>query len=439
MQTSTPSPLIQFSDVSKSYPIYEAPSHRLKELLTLNRISYHRDFWALREVSFEVRRGETFCIIGENGSGKSTLLQIVAGILQPTTGKAQTNGRVAALLELGSGFNPEFTGRDNVYLNAAILGLSTVEIDKRYAEIEAFAEIGDFINQPVKMYSSGMSVRLAFSVAIHVDPDVLLVDEALAVGDIYFRQRCMRKVHELRAKGVTILFVSHAIGDVKAIGDRTMWLHNGRIREIGDTELVVAKYLAHMVEKDSQFLDLARKDHTPGPATQAPELVTGIPNIDHRYGDERAEIIGIVVTNTGGRPLHLLEPGSKIVLRISARAKQPVLSPNVGFMLRNHLGVDFAGTNTLREGHQLAEMWPGDTVTVDFHITLPELYPASFSFSPAIADGNLTEYKMCDWIDNALTLQMGHGEGQIYGYLHLPCRVEVNSRLLAQPEAAHER
>ena len=434
--------VIQFGDVSKSYPIYAAPSDRLKELCTLNRVSYHRDFWALREVSFDIRRGETFCIIGENGSGKSTLLQIVAGILQPTTGTATTNGRVAALLELGSGFNPEFTGRENVYLNAAILGLSTAEIDNRYGDIESFAEIGDFINQPVKTYSSGMTVRLAFSVAIHVDPDVLLVDEALAVGDIYFRQRCLRKVHELRSRGVTILFVSHAIGDVKAIGDRTMWLDNGRIREIGETELVVAKYLAFMVAKDSQFLGLGRKELTgaqPVAATQPPEMVTGIPNIDHRYGDARAEIIGIQATDPNGRPVHLLEPGSKVVLRISARAKEPILNPNIGFMLRNHLGVDFAGTNTLREGHQLAEMWPGDTTTVDFHITLPELYPASFSFSPAIADGNLTAYTMCDWIDNALTLQMGHGEGQVYGYLHLPCRVEVNSRLHGKTEAAHER
>lgn len=442
MSTSTPTPVIQFRDVSKSYPIYDAPSDRLKELLTLNRATYHRDFWALRDISFEVQRGETFCIIGENGSGKSTMLQIVAGILQPTSGMARTNGRVAALLELGSGFNPEFTGRENVYLNAAILGLTTAEIDSRYSEIEAFAEIGEFINQPVKTYSSGMTVRLAFSVAIHVDPDVLLVDEALAVGDIYFRQRCMRKVHELRARGVTILFVSHAIGDVKAIGDRTMWLDNGQIRAIGETELVVSKYLAYMVEKDSQFLGLARKESNqvqPAAATQAPELVTSIPNIDHRYGDGRAEVIGIQAAGPDGRPLHLLEPGSRVVLRVSARAKEPILNPNIGFMMRNHLGVDFAGTNTLREGHQLPEMWPGDTTTVDFHLTLPELYPASFSFSPAIADGNLTEYTMCDWIDNALTLQMGHGEGQIYGYLHLPCRVEVNSRLQAPAEAANER
>jgi ABC-type polysaccharide/polyol phosphate transport system ATPase subunit len=432
--------VIDFQGVSKSYPIYETPGQRLKELATFNRVSFHRDFWALRDISFSVKRGETFCVIGENGSGKSTLLQIIAGILQPSSGKAAVEGRVSALLELGSGFNPEFSGKENVYLNAAILGLTTAQIDARYAEIEAFAEIGDFINQPVKTYSSGMAVRLAFSVAIHVDPDILLVDEALAVGDIYFRQRCMRKVHELRQKGVTILFVSHAIGDVKAVGDRTMWLDNGTIRAIGETENVVSQYLAYMVEKDSRFLELGpRAQEKPTAANVAPQVIESIPNIDHRYGDGRAEIVGIAVLDDNGRKLHLLEPGKPVVIRISARAKEAVMNPNIGFMMRNHLGVDFAGTNTLREGHQLAELWPGDTVTVDFHLTLPELYPASFSFSPAIADGNLAHYKMCDWIDNALTLQMGHGEGQIYGYLHIPCKVEVNSRLGPKEAVPHER
>ncbi|MRR37123.1 ABC transporter ATP-binding protein, partial [bacterium] len=225
--------LISFQGVSKSYPIYSSPSHRLKELVTFNRAKYHEDFWALRDISFEINKGETFCIVGENGSGKSTLLQIVAGILAPTSGKTQVSGRVSALLELGSGFNPEFTGRDNVYLNASILGFNSAQIDRIYDKIEAFAEIGEFIHQPVKTYSSGMVVRLAFAVAIHVDPEILIVDEALAVGDIYFRQRCLRKVHELRARGITVLFVSHSAGDVKAIGDRTLWLDGGRMRAIG--------------------------------------------------------------------------------------------------------------------------------------------------------------------------------------------------------------
>jgi ABC-type polysaccharide/polyol phosphate transport system ATPase subunit len=415
--------------------------NRLKELLTLNRFSYHEDFWALRDVGFEIGRGETFCVIGENGSGKSTLLQIIAGILSPTAGSVNVRGKVAALLELGAGFNPEFTGRDNVYLNAAILGLSRKEIDARYQAIEEFAEIGSFIGQPVKTYSSGMAVRLAFSVAIHVDPEILLVDEALAVGDIYFRQRCMRKVHELRSRGVTIVFVSHSMGDVKAIGDRTLWLDHGRIRELGPTDRVVARYLAAMSEKDAAYLTLKKPAARPAAdgTRLAPEVVTTVPNVDHRHGDARAEIIGIGVFDENGAPLQLLEPASRIVVRISTRAHQGLAQPNVGFILRNHLGIDFAGTNTLREGVELAPMRPGDVVTVDFHIDLPTLYPAHFSFSPAIADGTLLHYKMCDWIDNALTLQMGHTDGPVYGYFHLPCRVEVNSRLAqGKPPADRE-
>ena len=430
---------VNLQNVSKSYAIYNSPGDRLKEFATFGRCRFHRDFWAVRDLTFEIRRGETFCIIGENGSGKSTLLQMIAGILRPTAGEIAVNGRVSALLELGSGFNPEFTGRDNVYLNASILGLSNREIDQRYKEIEDFAEIGDFIDQPVKTYSSGMVVRLSFAVAIHVNPDLLLVDEALAVGDIYFRQRCMRKVHELRSRGITILFVSHAIGDVKAIGDRTLWLEGGKMKELGSTDMVVAKYLAAMVQKDSVYLTLAKRpaNHSLSARSRPPEVVEHIPNIDHRYGDKRAEVIGIAILDAFGRPLHLLEPGSSIVVRISVRAGAELSFPVVGFMLRNHLGIDFSGTNTAREGFDLPPMLPGDVATVDFHLGLPELYPGSFSFSPAIAEGTLESYKMCDWIENAITLQMGHGDGPMYGYMHLPCRVELNGRLLdpeRQPE-----
>lgn len=421
--------VVNFQKVSKSYSIYDSPSARLTELITFNSVKRHRDFWALRNIDLEIKRGETFCLIGENGSGKSTLLQIVAGILQPTSGTAEVRGRVAALLELGSGFNPEFTGRDNVFLNGAILGMSQKEMEALYDRIIEFAEIGDFVNQPVKTYSSGMVVRLAFAVAIHVSPEILLVDEALAVGDIYFRQRCLRKVHELRQQGVTIIFVSHSMGDVKAIGDRTLWLDKGEVREIGATDMVVAKYLAAMNDKDAQYVET----HIPGEdaASEIEDpltIVREIPNIDHRHGDARAHVIGIAILDEFGRKVHLLEPEMKLIIRISVEAHQTIALPNVGFMLRNHLGLDFAGTNTLREGHQLPPMKSGEIRTVDFHLTLPQLYPGAFSFSPAIADGTLESYRMCDWIDNAITLQMGHGEGQVYGYLHLPCRVEVNAR-----------
>ena len=354
--------------------------------------------------------------------GFCTLLRVRVGV----------HGRVSALLELGAGFNPEFSGRDNVYLNGSILGLTTRQIDQRYKDIAAFAEIGDFINQPVKTYSSGMVVRLAFAVAINVDPEILLVDEALAVGDIYFRQRCMRKVHELRQRGITILFVSHAVSDVKAIGDRVLWLDHGRMIDVGEPDRVVSKYLAAMTEKDSTYL-LLKSTTGPQPRrggpVQAPEIVETIPNIDHRFGDGRAQIMGIAVLDEQGRRPPILEPSTRILVRISVRATADVALPIVGFMLRNQLGMDFSGTNTAREGYELASLQAGDVTTVDFYLDLPELYPASFSFSPAIADGTLMGYQMCDWIDNAITLQMGRSEAQVYGYLHLPCRVEVNARI----------
>jgi lipopolysaccharide transport system ATP-binding protein len=422
-------PAIEFSRVSKSYSIYAAPGDRLKELAAFNRRSFHTDFWALRDVSFEVQRGETFCIVGENGSGKSTLLQVCAGILQPTAGTASVNGQVAALLELGAGFNPEFSGRDNVYLNGAILGLSTKEMDRRIAEIEAFAEIGEFINQPVKTYSSGMVVRLAFAVAIHLDPEILLVDEALAVGDIYFRQRCMRKVHELRAQGITILLVSHATGDVKALGDRALWLDHGRVMAYGRTDLVVSKYLAAMAVKDARYIALDAERHHERAVQSPPEVVDHIPNIDHRFGDRRAEILGIALYDTYSNKLTELRQSSTTIVRISIRAKANLDRPIVGFMFRNNLGVDFAGTNTARERHDLPPMAIGEICTVDFYLELPALYASTFSFSPAIADGTLENYSICDWIDNAIVLPMASGDAPIYGQFHFPCRVEVNSRI----------
>ncbi len=426
---------VSFRSVSKSYPIYSKPVDRLAELVTLNRIKRHDDYWALRDVDFEVEPGSVFCLVGENGSGKSTTLQLAAGIFPATTGEVEVNGRVSALLELGAGFNPEFSGRDNVFLAGTVQGLSNQEIRRRYSDIEQFAEIGDFINQPVKTYSSGMLVRLAFAVAINVDPEILLVDEALAVGDFYFRQRCMRKVHELRSRGVTIMFVSHATADVKAIGTDCLWLEKGRVVEKGKPDVVIRNYLARMNEKDLGYR-AARSDAgsvAGRDALLAPEIVETIPNVDHRHGNGDAEVIGIAALDEDGAVVPMLEPNRALVIRISVRAKQRLDQPNVGFMMRNHLGMDFAGTNTGREEVRLEPMQPGDIATVDFHIHLPELYPGHFSFSPAVANGDHFHYEMCDWVENALALEMAHEGKPVYGYLHLPCEIRVNSRLGSGP------
>jgi len=233
---------IKVENLSKCYQIYDKPQDRLFQMLTRGRKKYYREFWALKDVSFEVKKGETVGIIGRNGSGKSTLLQMICGTLNPSGGRIQTTGRVAALLELGSGFNPEFTGRENVYLNASVLGLSNEEIDARFDAMEEFAEIGDFIEQPVKTYSSGMMVRLAFAVAINIEPEILIIDEALSVGDELFQRKCFSRIEAIRAKGATILFVSHSGGQIVELCDRALLLDSGEKLAVGMPKHIVGCY-----------------------------------------------------------------------------------------------------------------------------------------------------------------------------------------------------
>ena len=422
---------VTIEKLSKSYPVYARPAERLKELLTFGRRRHHTDFWALRDVTLSIRRGTTFGLVGENGSGKSTLLQIVAGILQPTSGRVEVSGRVSALLELGSGFNPEFTGRENVFLNGSILGFSNREMERKFPQIAEFAEIGDFIDQPVKTYSSGMIVRLAFAVAIHMDPEILLVDEALAVGDVYYRHRCLRKIHELHARGITIIFVSHETATVKSLCDEAAWLAAGQVMEAGNPERVVSKYLAAMVMKDTSYVKAhpaAAADAAGGSTEALPEgeFVSTIPNIDFRYGSRRAEIVGIAILNSRGQRIEETPPGEPIVVRITVKANDAIERPIVGFMMRNHLGVDFAGINTAGEDVNLPSMRPQEIRTVDFLVQLPVLYPGNFSFCPAIAEGTLDTYEMCDWIDNAVALQIEKGR-PVYGFVQFPCTITVRA------------
>lgn len=246
---------IRVEGLSKVYQIYDRPSDRLKQIFSRERRKYYREFWAVNDVSFEINKGETVGIIGRNGSGKSTLLQMICGTLNPTAGSIKTNGRIAALLELGSGFNPEFTGRDNVYLNASILGLGKSEIDESFEEIIRFADIGDFLDQPVKAYSSGMLVRLAFAVAVHVRADILVVDEALSVGDAFFQAKCMSRIKTLMDSGVTVLFVSHDINAVKALCSRALWLNNGQLVQFDTVNLVSKAYAKEWIEYANARVD----------------------------------------------------------------------------------------------------------------------------------------------------------------------------------------
>jgi len=416
-------------NVSKNYRIYSKPSDRLKELF-FRKKKFHKDFWALKNVSLRVKQGSTFGVIGENGSGKSTLLQIIAGTLQPTQGTIALSGRVAALLELGAGFNSEFTGRENVFLNAAIMGLSPQETLEKLPEIERFAEIGSFIDQPVKTYSSGMYVRLAFAVSINVQPEILLVDESLSVGDIYFQQRCMRKIRQMKQQGKTIVFVSHDMAAVKNLCDSALWLEHGEIMQMGPPDDVVGQYLAAMT--------LRRDPYAAETLSGSPALVAGrsagleafdlvvcsIPNVDHRWGNRQAEILGIQLLDENGRLCEDIDHGGRLILRVSIKFNEAVTRPIVGFIMHNRLGEDIAGINTSAEGILLPPAVTSQIYTVDFRIQLPLLSPGNYFFSAAVANGTHEDYVICDWVENAIRLVLNQ-RCTVYGYMKLECQIEL--------------
>ncbi len=334
-------------NVSKVYRLYRRPVDRLLEILPFNSHA-PTEFWALRDVTFSVERGEVLSVIGANGSGKSTLLQIVSGILEPTRGRVVTKGRIAALLELGAGFNPEFTGRENVYLNGEILGIARREMERVFPEIEKFAEIGGFIDRPVKEYSSGMYVRLAFATAIHVDPEILIVDEALAVGDAIFANRCVKKFEDLKKRGVTVLFVSHDLGLVKRLSDRAALMVEGRVAAIGSPKEVVNRYVGMVLERDQPKREASKAGGT------------------FRHGDGASTIESVELIDGRGAAVRNVQPGEALTVRVRARAERELDEPVVGVLIRNRLGIDVYGTNTRIEGVDLGYVKAGETFEVGF-------------------------------------------------------------------------
>jgi ABC-type polysaccharide/polyol phosphate transport system ATPase subunit len=376
--------MVLVQNVSKLYRLYSRPSDRLRELLPGSQ-PRHQDFWALKDITFEVERGETLSLVGPNGCGKSTLLQIVAGILQPTTGRVVTRGRIAALLELGAGFNPEFSGRENVYLNGEILGLSRAEIDRAMPSIEAFAEIGDFIGRPVKEYSSGMYVRLAFSTAIHVDPEILIVDEALAVGDAVFANRCVRKFEELRERKVTVLFVSHDLGLVKQLSDRAILLLRGKIEAQGQPSDVINRYIGLVLEKQQS-------------ATEKGDRVRG----SFRHGDGTSEVVRVEILNARGELVTSVASGEPITVRVRSRFHKPVSDPMVGILVRTRIGMDVYGTNTRIEQMPLGDFEAGDELEVDFRLEC-WLTPQSYTLTVATQNADGTSH---DWLDDAIGFEV---------------------------------
>lgn len=421
--------VISAQGVSKCYPIYAHPRDRLKQFITpnLQRLvgltpsRYYHEFWALRDISFELYRGDTVGIIGRNGAGKSTLLQILCGTLEPTSGSYHTRGRVAALLELGSGFNPEFSGRDNVYLNAALLGLSREETEKRFDAIAAFADIGEFIDQPVKTYSSGMYVRLAFAVIAHVDADILVVDEALAVGDAVFTQKCMRFIRSFQERG-TLLFVSHDTNSVINLCRKALWIDDGQIRQSGDAKDVCDNYIEHTFRLLNNMPDVAppkqqEKPEESASATSAYRYadnamrasVSDNLNESNGWTTGQASITRVFFSLAGdaAEPLHLLKGGEHVRLVIEGQAHHALASPIIGFYLRDRLGQNLFGENTLAyTGQKPLPAAAGQTLRAEFDFTLPLLPNGIYSIVAAFADGDLTTHTQHHWLHDAVLLEV---------------------------------
>lgn len=430
---------IRVANLSKCYEIYNSPRDRLKQFILpmLMRVlgkapkKYFREFWALKDISFEIKKGETFGVIGKNGSGKSTLLQILCGTLTPTDGLVQINGRVAALLELGSGFSAEFTGRENIYMNAGILGLSKEEIDARFNDIVDFADIGEFLDQPVKTYSSGMYVRLAFSVIVHVDANILIVDEALSVGDMYFQAKCMMKMKKLIKSGVTVLFVSHDIPAVKLLCGRTAYLEHGKIITAGATENAVDSYYG-VGAKKGQPLHAPKGgakssigfggDHL-GDQQDFREMASF-----HRLQNGMAELLNVQLLDENGDKLEIIDFGQTINLKMVFKANVNLPSIGVAYHIRDRNGFDVIYSDTGIERCQVADLKTSEIITMDW------------KFKACLQEGNYTiavmlsiphalskeKIEVCDLVPMAANFQVVRGNSPpIYGVAYWDNQVKL--------------
>lgn len=420
---------IRVSGVSKCYPIYHKPQDRLKQSIYphLQRVfgrpvkRYAHEFWALREISFEVQKGDTVGVIGRNGSGKSTLLQLICGTLAPTSGMVGTNGRVAGLLELGAGFNPEFSGRENVYMNGAILGLSKKEIDDRFNDIVSFAEIGAFIEQPVKVYSSGMYVRLAFAIIAYVEADILLIDEALAVGDAVFTQKCMRYIRDFQQRG-TLLFVSHDMASVQNLCKTVIWLNNGTAKMIGASKEVTQAYLhctlqeTYGEEPKLNAIINQGKDKKENEAVGAHGVRKVIDyeaklwakdNIQYAEGwrTGKADLLSVHLERLEPQLEGPLVGGESVRVTIRAKANEELSSPIIGFTVRDRLGQELFGENTLSYTSERAvKVNPGQECVAHFVFRLPMLPNGQYALMASVANGTLYDNVQHHFLHDALIL-----------------------------------
>lgn len=430
--------VISIAQLCKAYHVYERPQDRFMQMLLRGRKQYYSEFQALCDVSFHVYRGETVGIIGKNGSGKSTLLQIICGTLLQSSGQVSVQGKIAALLELGAGFNPEFTGRENVNLYASILGLNQEQIAARFQDIVDFADIGDFLDQPVKTYSSGMVVRLAFAVIAHVDADILIIDEALAVGDAYFVQKCMRFLRGFRERG-TLLFVSHDTSSVIGLCDRAIWLERGSIRSIGAAKDVVELYLEGLYNIDAVSAPASRvvatsrnRDAGVEYADQRQAFINssnlrndieilGFSESAANFTDGQADIVDVEFLENG-KKLTWLVGGESVTLRVSCVSAITLDSPIVGFFIKNRLGQYVFGDNTfLTYRERPLEVPAGGSCVASFEFTMPRLPVGDYSVDVSISNGTQERFHMINWKYDILLFRV-QASSIVHGLVGVPMR-----------------
>lgn len=432
-------PVISLKGVGKRYKISSSRSSWIKDLLSPGKASSTHEFWAVEDVDLEIEAGTTLGVLGRNGAGKSTLLKMISGVSRPTAGEVRVDGRLAAIFSTGAGFNPEFTGRDNVMLNGLILGISRDEMLARMDDIEAFADIGEFMDQPVKTYSSGMRARLGFAVAVNVQPDILIVDETLSVGDAVFKHMGLQKMRELRDSGTTILFVSHSLGLVKSFCSEAVLLHKGRMISHGDTAEVIDRYNALVssteVQKSAGLLGSGEKinydvddegeEYAAPTFKENPELKRRVSSLRHGTGEARVSNVE-VLDETGART-ESVKPDSTVTLRVHLEYAEDVPESLLNITLRNKGGLDVFSTSTGAEKTPLGSRAKGERVVVDFTLKVP-LQHGAYSVTTAVSHV-LNQRVHLDWLDVAAVFKVERPDDRaaFKGLFHIPTKVEVHS------------
>ena len=424
---------IAVKHLTKTYRIFSHPGDRIKQALSLGRRNFYSEFAALKDVSFEINKGEAVGIIGSNGSGKSTLLQLICGILRPSSGDVQTNGRISALLELGSGFNPEFTGTENVYFQGAVIGLSRLQIDERLDDIVAFADIGEFIDQPVRTYSSGMFVRLAFAVMAHMDADILIVDEALAVGDAVFTQKCMRFLRGFMKTG-TVLFVTHDMSIVRNLCNRAICLNKGAVFKVGTTKEVVDTYMQlshqdayrgdiHLVSVDaaSSVSHEKKSSRTANSAIGKETAVAYFDRLNESTGwaSGKARILSVRLVDRNGSDLPVLEGGELVSLEIVATINETLYSPILGWFVKDRLGQSLFGEHTYSYVNPPLLVKAGEKIRAVFNFKIPLLPNGEYATTVSIAEGDPLENTQHHWLHDALIFVVASDKLR-YGLVGIP-------------------